>query len=501
MTTLTDKELIKEIKERIGSLDVRDNIERRAYEIALASLEADPVKRVNSDQMRRVCLEANRHLDKYDAMAKEVNKLLGRIAPPAPVVPEEISTTHTMLPAMSDQLMAFGYVKGWNACRTAMLQSGNFRESKNSSTNNFREIAETSTNYPVIPSEVLSAILKFARVRADFDDFDGDRRGIGDCLDEAEQELIVTINKYASQLAAEPIATNDVREQTAVPPIQADVAQAIENLKQKLVECNRYNYCADAVKGVEDASRVLALQNQNMSAPVTPEAIENAIEYIRSIAFHIDEDDYHGKHIAYFMRQALAWLEGHSCSDDRLGKADNQPASGNQSAESNRGNEWTGNPDIDNAIIMLDRIDTAESCDDDRIEAVKAVLRRLAGNYPDIPDSSVPAPGKGVTGERIRIKPHVYRELVNRLHDTAIKCAGTQQLRERISRVLGDVITPDHHKQAEKSGLERCRLEAALNIKPGHTLGIIDALLVHKMARALLPLVAEKHEVDHANES
>ncbi|MCN5568117.1 DUF551 domain-containing protein [Escherichia coli] len=122
-------------------------------------------------------------------------------------------------------------------------------------------------------------------------------------------------------------------------------------------------------------------------APITPEAIENAIEYIRSIAFHIDEDDYHGKHIAYFMRQALAWLEGHSCSDDRLGKAENQTVHGNQAAESNRGNEWTGNPDIDNAIIMLDRIDTLESCDDDRIEAVKAVLRRLAGNYPGTPDS------------------------------------------------------------------------------------------------------------------
>ncbi|EFD5185101.1 TPA: DUF551 domain-containing protein [Escherichia coli] len=121
-------------------------------------------------------------------------------------------------------------------------------------------------------------------------------------------------------------------------------------------------------------------------APIASETIENAIEYIRSIAFHIDEDDYHGKHIAHYMQQALAWLEGHSCSDDKQGKADNQPASGNQAAESNSGNEWTGNPDIDNAIIMLDRIDTLESCDDNRIEAVKAVLRKLAGNYPVTPD-------------------------------------------------------------------------------------------------------------------
>ncbi|MCH6735221.1 hypothetical protein BEC86_04865 [Escherichia coli] len=35
---------------------------------------------------------------------------------------------------------------------------------------------------------------------------------------------------------------------------------------------------------------------------------------------------------------------------------------------------------------MLDRIDTLENCDDDRIEAVKAVLRRLAGNSPVTPD-------------------------------------------------------------------------------------------------------------------
>lgn len=295
--------------------------------IALASLEAEPVAYIFKHPAGKL----------FWALTDESNKEQPDVIPvyadsPAPVVPDEIDVNDVPRAVTYFKTHRDCYADGWNACRAAMLQSGNFRENKNSSTNNFREIAETSTNYPVIPSEVLSAIQKVAKIRADFDDFDGDRRGIGDCLDEAEQELIVTINKYASQLAAEPIATNDVREQqTAVPPIQADVAQAIENLKQKLVECNRYNYCADAVKGVEYACRAVMLQSGN------------------------------------------------------------------------------------------------------------------------------------------------FRE--------------------------SDVITPDHHKQAEKSGLERCHLETALNIKPGHTLGIIDALLVHKMARALLPLVAEKHEADHANES
>ncbi|HAI3658429.1 TPA: DUF551 domain-containing protein [Escherichia coli] len=264
MTTFTDKELIKEIKERIGSLDVRDNIERRAYEIALASLEAEPVAYIFKHPAGKL----------FWALTDESNKEQPDVIPvyadsPAPVVPDEIDVNDVPRAVTYFKTHRDCYADGWNACRAAMLQSGNFRENKNSSTNNFREIAETSTNYPVIPSEVLSAILKVAKIRADFDDFDGDRRGIGDCLDEAEQELIVTINKYASQLAAEPIATNDVREQTAVPPvpvIQADVAQAIEKLKRKLVECNRYNYCADAVKGVEYACHAAMLQG---SQPVS----------------------------------------------------------------------------------------------------------------------------------------------------------------------------------------------------------------------------------------
>ncbi|HDT2908862.1 TPA: DUF551 domain-containing protein [Escherichia coli] len=154
MTTITKERIELFIKNPLENGLTRGE-QMELARIALASLEADPVKRVNSDQMRRVCLEANRHLDKYDAMAKEVNKLLGRIAPPAPVVPEEATPENVEM--LSGYVSTYKLTDSerdiaaeiWNACRTAMLQSGNFRESKNSSTNNFREIPEASTSSPV----------------------------------------------------------------------------------------------------------------------------------------------------------------------------------------------------------------------------------------------------------------------------------------------------------------------------------------------------------------
>ncbi|EAA1924083.1 DUF551 domain-containing protein [Salmonella enterica subsp. enterica] len=181
--------------------------------IALVSLEAEPVAKIIAHYPLGVDVGKQKFVQAIGELPDFGGYLFA--APPAPVsVPAAMEIDDDF-----DSAFEHGKAVGWNAYRAAMLQSGNFRENKNSSTNNFREIAETSTNYPVIPSEVLSAIQKVAKIRADFDDFDGDRRGIGDCLDEAEQELIVTINKYASQLAAEPIAPNDVREQTAIPQV------------------------------------------------------------------------------------------------------------------------------------------------------------------------------------------------------------------------------------------------------------------------------------------
>lgn len=219
MTTITKERLltIKQWRETYGP---GSNVVLPAEEaeelarIALASLEAEPVAYIFKHPAGKL----------FWALTDESNKEQPDVIPvyadsPAPVVPDEIDVNDVPRAVTYFKTHRDCYADGWNACRAAMLQSGNFRENKNSSTNNFREIAETSTNYPVIPSEVLSAIREVAKIRADFDDFDGDRRGIGDCLDEAEQELIVTINKYASQLAAEPIAPNDVREQTAIPQV------------------------------------------------------------------------------------------------------------------------------------------------------------------------------------------------------------------------------------------------------------------------------------------
>ncbi|EEQ7251767.1 TPA: DUF551 domain-containing protein [Escherichia coli] len=126
MATFTDKELIKEIKERIGSLDVRDNIERRAYEIALASLAA-----VSDERAAYELFMEKRFGESVDRRrAKNGDR----------------------------EYMAWDMALGWIIwChRAAMLQAGNFRENKGSSTNNFREISETSTNYPVTPDGWIS---------------------------------------------------------------------------------------------------------------------------------------------------------------------------------------------------------------------------------------------------------------------------------------------------------------------------------------------------------
>ncbi|HAH3554673.1 TPA: hypothetical protein GFX71_17175 [Escherichia coli] len=297
MTTITDKKQYPS-EQYLNELITNIEFASRAPVEVVRAMAAELQKRREADSAEPVAYIFKHPAGKlFWALTDESNKEQADVipvyaAPPVPVVPEEkpmpnalsmLEREITQLIGDAQEATVTGYeliaeawrlmdgqdpkTSDWHSKASKYLNSNIVEKVDDDRIEAVKAVLRRlAGNSPVIPGEVLSAIMKVARVRADFDDFDGDRRGIGDCLDEAEQELIVTINKYASQLAAEPIATNDVREQTAVPPIQADVAQAIENLKQKLVECNRYNYCADAVKNVEDACHAAMLQG---SQPVS----------------------------------------------------------------------------------------------------------------------------------------------------------------------------------------------------------------------------------------
>ncbi|WP_354665131.1 DUF551 domain-containing protein, partial [Escherichia coli] len=114
---------IKEIKERIGSLDVRDNIERRAYEIALASLEAEPIgfRCRRNDNLGDWSYVYHREPDDFERKHLVIEGIYA--SPPAPVVPEEKPMPNPLSMYAVDAVAAIAEVRGWNACRAAMLHS------------------------------------------------------------------------------------------------------------------------------------------------------------------------------------------------------------------------------------------------------------------------------------------------------------------------------------------------------------------------------------------
>lgn len=89
--------------------------------IALAALEVEPIgfRCRRNDNLGDWSYVYHREPDDFERKHLVIEGIYA--VQPEPVVPEEISMA-SKLPLMSDQLMALGYVKGWNACRAAMLQ-------------------------------------------------------------------------------------------------------------------------------------------------------------------------------------------------------------------------------------------------------------------------------------------------------------------------------------------------------------------------------------------
>lgn len=99
-------------------LDTNSAIELQAFKLALASLKAEPVAYIFKHPAGKL----------FWALTDESNKEQSDVipvyaAPPVPVVPEEKPMPNPLKMYAVDAVAAIAEVRGWNACRAAMLQS------------------------------------------------------------------------------------------------------------------------------------------------------------------------------------------------------------------------------------------------------------------------------------------------------------------------------------------------------------------------------------------
>ncbi|CAM3655444.1 hypothetical protein [Klebsiella variicola] len=149
-----------------GGCDATDRQLEALIRQSLAAMDSDPVAWTDEEELRDVNVAGIGYLFGID---REANKfadprrqiMLYRHAQPAPVVMDDeklralfdawfasdCSFDQSPEASEADNIAwreSYWYV--WQRCRGAMLQASNCRDNANSSTNNFREIPETSTN-------------------------------------------------------------------------------------------------------------------------------------------------------------------------------------------------------------------------------------------------------------------------------------------------------------------------------------------------------------------
>ncbi|HDQ0317213.1 TPA: DUF551 domain-containing protein [Escherichia coli] len=121
--TFTKEQLIEKLKHRISVASEFPESEKAQMDldlarIALASLEAEPVAYIFKHPAGKL----------FWALTDESNKDQSDVipvyaAPPVPVVPEEKPMPNPLSMYAVDAVAAIAEVRGWNACRAAMLQA------------------------------------------------------------------------------------------------------------------------------------------------------------------------------------------------------------------------------------------------------------------------------------------------------------------------------------------------------------------------------------------
>lgn len=169
MTAQLSREIVENLLQHNDESDSPANAE--AWEVnalcrlALAGMSSEPVAwqyRVSAGHATGWSLWHEGKGEQYEKSYQVERRALYAAAPAPVAVPgEKPMPEYDPCTEWGYQCIKRAEVRGWNACRAAMQSFGNseqlkaepatgdFRENGNSSTENFREITETSTNVPV----------------------------------------------------------------------------------------------------------------------------------------------------------------------------------------------------------------------------------------------------------------------------------------------------------------------------------------------------------------
>ncbi|VAS57119.1 Uncharacterised protein [Klebsiella quasipneumoniae] len=212
MTSKLTRERLQEIAED-GFLKHGES--KELARMALAATDSEPVilyRQVNPvNGMKTYWAELDpeefRHLKQHTDENAEFMTLY-RHAQPAPEYPEVLPCSVLLEPGLrfgkgiktSTMLAALARRAVYESDMAALSQEE--RAEFQARIEDFKALIAQPA--PVVPDDVLDALQKVARIRLDLNDFDGDRRGIADCLCEAEEALIEVVNRRAAMLATAP---------------------------------------------------------------------------------------------------------------------------------------------------------------------------------------------------------------------------------------------------------------------------------------------------------
>lgn len=169
--TFTKEQLIEKLKHRISVASEFPESEKAQMDldlarIALASLEAEPVAYIFKHPAGKL----------FWALTDESNKDQSDVipiyaAPPVPVVPEEKPMPNPLKMYAVDAVAAIAEVRGWNACRAAMLQ-GKSEQPQNAQQNIPENIPGgnspvTPDGWVMVPKELTPEMMRAVQIRSE----------------------------------------------------------------------------------------------------------------------------------------------------------------------------------------------------------------------------------------------------------------------------------------------------------------------------------------------